>query len=176
MGRFTPAQDFFKHLDILIFVEGTLPRDWDTPQTALLAVCLAVLCGDEQASGSACLAVHAHLCRKQGGHLRLSPGTVYAMDEENEALAARGFADQHVFAGEQVLLSVLKSRGLLSAALEAQLREARLPYLSSSPAALAGCGLTSYASPPGQGVLEERAAALCSHAARHAGPRRCLRP
>jgi len=67
--------------------------------------------------------------------LRPSPGTIYAMDEENEALAARGFADQHVFPGEQVLLSVLRSRGLLSAALEAQLREARLPYLLSFPTA-----------------------------------------
>ncbi len=179
MGCCMPAQDFFKHLDILIFVEGKLPRDWGTPQTALLAVYLAVLCGNEQASGSACLAVHRHLsqqARRRVAGLRPSPGTIYAMDEENEVLAARGFADQHVFSGEQVLLSVLKSRGLLSAALEAQLREARLPYLSSSPAALAGCGVTSYAFLPGQGVLEERAAALRSHAARHAGPRRSLRP
>lgn len=52
-------------------------------------------------------------------------GTIYAMDEENEALAATGFADQHVFASEQVLLSVLKSRRLLVPALSAQLQEAR---------------------------------------------------
>ncbi|KAK9839710.1 hypothetical protein WJX81_007737 [Elliptochloris bilobata] len=53
-------------------------------------------------------------------------GTIYAMDEENERLAAEGKVEAtHVLQGERVLLRVLRRRRLLTPQLEAQLRQGK---------------------------------------------------